>query len=683
MGKTIRRIRKTLFTLIFIQIILLGTFFVFYMNNLFGFKDLIEPIYIIIGAFALVFLNCLMVWIVALVLSTLRSKTDLKAAQVIGSDVQEAYNFAMVGLAVTDENDTVIWTNDLFKERHIDIIDINILEWHPELKSLKDASQSGDTIQKIVVNTKNYEVKYLSEAGLWIFRDNTEYEYIYKHAKEQMTVVGILTIDNYQEIMHGETEDFNDVVSKIKNEIFNYTKEYGVLLRKFKDDSYSMLCNYKSLEAMREDNFSIIDKVRQVGFDQTIPLTISIGIAHNFEDVIKLNEMATDAIDIAMSRGGDQVVLSEYGREIEFVGGKTDAQEKRNKVKVRVLADSLVSLIKQTSNVLIMGHTNMDMDALGACLGVKAICDHLGKESRIIVDFKKTETKTRSALTSSFGKEELENIRIHPRDVHEFIKTNQNDTLLIVCYVHIPDMVMDTNVLDKVSKIVVIDHHRRKEQYIDSPVLNHIDTAESSTCELIAEIIKFASVNPRINLPAQYATIMLSGIFLDSSYFKSKHTGIRTFEACTTLKEYGADNSIADDFLKDDKEEYFTISSIVKNIEFPAPGVACCVANPDLEFEIADLAKAANTCLNMRSVKAAFVIGRAEKRIRISCRSDGSVNVQILAEKLGGGGHFTMAAVASEKKDIKVVKEDLMHVINTYLSIAKADAKTRKVIEEE
>ena len=320
----------------------------------------------------------------------------------------------MVGLAVTDENDVVIWTNDLFKERHIDIIDNNILEWQPELKSLKDASSNGEAIQKIIVNTKNYEVKYLSEAGLWIFRDNTEYEYIYKHSKEQMTVVGILTIDNYQEIMHGETEDFNDVVSKIKNEIFNYTKEYGVLLRKFKDDSYSMLCNLKSLEKMKEDNFSIIDKVRQIGFDQTVPLTISIGIAHNFEDVIKLNEMATDAIDIAMSRGGDQVVLSEYGREIEFVGGKTDAQENRNKVKVRVLADSLVSLIKHTSNVLIMGHTNMDMDALGACLGVKAIADHLGKESRIIVDFKKTETKTRSALTSSFGKEELENIRIHP-----------------------------------------------------------------------------------------------------------------------------------------------------------------------------------------------------------------------------------------------------------------------------
>jgi c-di-AMP phosphodiesterase-like protein len=307
------------------------------------------------------------------------------------------------------------------------------------------------------------------------------------------------------------------------------------------------------------------------------------------------------------------------------------------------------------------------MDALGACLGVKAIADHLGKESRIIIDFKKTETKTRSALTSSFGKEELENIRIHPRDVHEFIKNNQNDTLLIVCDVHIPDMVMDMNVLDKVSKIVVIDHHRRKEQYIDSPVLNHIDTAASSTCELIAEIIKFASVNPKINLPAQYATIMLSGIFLDSQYFKSKHTGIRTFEACTTLKEYGADNSIADDFLKDDKEEYFTITSIVKNIKFPAPGVACCVADPESEFEIADLAKAANTCLNMRSVKAAFVIGKAEKRIRISCRSDGSVNVQILAEKLGGGGHMTIAGAQIEGSTIEEVVGNLKGIIDNYL----------------
>lgn len=683
MGRTIKKIRTFAFVMILLQFILLGTFFSFYFLNLFKLKEIIKPEYLILGSLGFALINILFVWIITLVISTLRAKTDLSAAEVIGSDVQEAYNFAKVGLAVTDENDVVIWTNNLFKERHLDIIDMNIFDWQPELKDLRDSvniNGNSDVVFKIVINSKSYEVKYLLEAGLWIFRDNSDYEYVYQHSKEQATVVGILTIDNYQEIIRGETEDFNDVITKIKNVIFNYTKEYGVLLRKFKDDSYSMLCNHKSLDMMRADNFSIIDKVRQIGYEETIPLTISIGIAHNFEDVIKLNELATNAIDIAMSRGGDQVVLSEYGREIEFIGGKSEAQEKRNKVKVRVLADSLVSLIKSSSNVLIMGHTNMDMDALGACLGIKAICAHVNKQARIVVDLKKTELKTRAALTSTFSKEELEDIKVIPRDVADYIK---GDTLLIVCDVHTKDMTMYPELVDKVSKIVVIDHHRRAEQYIDTPVLNHIDPAASSTCELVAEFIKFASINPRINLPVNYATIMLSGIFLDSSYFKSKHTGIRTFEACTTLKEYGADNSVAYDFLKDDKEEYFMITSIVKNIKFPVSGVALCVADPELEYDTATLAKAANTCLTMRSVKAAFVLGRAEKKLKISCRSDGTINVQLLAEKLGGGGHFTSAAATSNAKDIKVAEDEILYVINTYINVATADAKTRKVIEED
>jgi c-di-AMP phosphodiesterase-like protein len=253
MGKTIKRIRKISFALIIIQLISIAAFFMIYFNdNIFGLMKYINPIYIPVGAAGLVAFNCIYIWIISMVISTLRSKTDLHAAEIIGGDVQEAYNFAMVGLVVTDENDVVIWTNDIFKDRHIDIIDMNILSWQPDLRSLKDAASSAapEGVVKIVINSRNYEVKYLIEAGLWIFRDTTEYESQYKYSKEQSTVVGILTIDNYTDAMVGETEDFNDAVSKVKNVIFTYTKEYGVLLRKFKDDSYSMLCNFKSLEDM-------------------------------------------------------------------------------------------------------------------------------------------------------------------------------------------------------------------------------------------------------------------------------------------------------------------------------------------------------------------------------------------------------------------------------------------------
>lgn len=671
MGKTIHRIKVAAYVIILVQLLLIAGFAVIYFNNFFKFKEICKPEYIALGATILVSLDSLFVWIVALRISRLRQKTDLSAAEVIGSDVQEAYNFAMIGLAVTNENDVVIWTNDLFKNRHIDIIDTNIIDWNNQLLTLKESVNADDTV-KISLNSRHYEVKYLAEAGLWIFKDITDFESIYTYSKEQAPVVGILTIDNYDDVIRGE-DDFNDYATKVKNVIFNYCKEFGILLRRVKDDSYSMLCNYSSFMKMKADKFSIIDKVRQVSAGEDIPLTLSIGLAHDFPDVIKLNELSNEALDIAMSRGGDQVVVSVFGSEMEFYGGKTEAQEKRNRVKIRVLADSLISLLRSASNVLIMGHTGMDMDAFGACLGVKAICNRLQKPSKVVVDLKATELKTRGAITSSFTKDELEKLLVNPKDAFNFI---DSETLLVVVDVHIPHMTMAPALIERIPKIVVIDHHRRAEEYIENPVFNHIDAAASSACEIVAEFIRFSSINPRIDIPPSYATIMLSGIFLDSSNFKSKHTGIRTFEAATILKEYGADNSLADDFLKDDYEEHRTINGIVSTIEYPFYGVAVAVDRDNEMIDSATIAKAANQCLTFKGTHAAFVIGRTgNKEVKISARSDGSINVQLLAEKLGGGGHFSMAAVTFDKSSIDEVREALLNVLDLYLNDATRDTK--------
>ena len=681
MGRKIKRIQIFAFTFILLQFILIGVFSLFYFANLFNIRNYVKPLYAIIGSVAIVAIDCIFVWIVSVQISTLRRRTDLHAAEVIGSDVQEAYNFAMIGLAVTDDNDVVLWTNDLFKSRHIDIIDSNILEWMPDLKALKEPSNAnGEAVCKIVYNNRNYEVKYLLQAGLWIFKDNTDYEETFKKNEEQAPVVGVLMIDNYDDVVRGD-DDFNDIATRVKNVIFNYCKDNGVLLRRIKDDQYSMLCNYESYSIMQKDHFSLIDKVREVCSGLDIPLTLSIGIARNFPDVIKLNDLANEALDIAMSRGGDQVVVSVFGAEMEFYGGKTEAQEKRNRVKVRVLADSLISLVRSASDVLVMGHTMMDMDAFGACLGIKSICDRLSKPCRVIVDIKATEYKTRGALTASFAKEELDQLIVSPKEAESLIKTN---TLVVVVDVHTSNMVMAPAILEKSSKTVVIDHHRRAEDYIESPVFNHIDPASSSACEIISEFIKFSSLNPRIVIPPTYATIMLSGIFLDTSYFKSKSTGLRTFEACTILKEFGADNSVADDFLKDDYEEYKVVTDIVSKLEHPAYSVVVATGNENDTLDNATIAKAANRCLTFKGVHASFVIGKVGNRdVRISGRSDGSINVQLLLEKMGGGGHFSSAAGTFEKTTIKNIKDALYSVLDQYLAEATADAKSRKSMSEE
>ena len=678
MGKTIRFIKTVSFIIILVEVIFGAVFSVLYFNNFFKFQELVKPFAIALTMVVVIVINCLFVWIVIMVLSQLRQKTDLKAADVIGSDVQEAYNFAMIGLAITNDENTVLWTNDLFKQRHIEIMDMNIISWQPELAVLRDIN-SGEQNCKIIVNSRTYSVKLLPEAGLWIFKDITDFEQIFNYSKEQAPVVGILAIDNYDDVVRGD-DDFNDVVTKVKNDIFSYAKEFGILLRRIKDDSYSMLCNYASFCRMLNDRFSIIDKVRGEAIRGEIPLTLSIGIAHDFPDVNKLNDLANDALDIAMSRGGDQVVVSAYGQEMKFYGGKSEAQEKRNRVKTRVLADSLISLINASDRVLIMGHAMMDMDAFGACLGMKAICNRLNKYSRIVADLKNTEAKTRAALTSSFGKEELEKTIVNSKDAEDLISGN---TLLVVVDVHTPGMVMAPKLVDKASKIVVIDHHRRAEEYIESPVFNHIDPAASSTCELISEFIRFSSINPKIELPSTYATIMLSGIFLDSSFFRSRSTGIRTFEAATILKEYGADNSLADDFLKDDYEEHKEVTEITTNLETPFYGVVIASANQDRLYDNATISKAANTCLTYKGVHAAFVIGKVSNReIKVSARSDGTINVSLLSEKLGGGGHFTSAAAMFSSGDIKSIKEKILVVLETSLAEA-TNTGLPKTSEEE
>ncbi len=674
MTKELRKMKIRALFIVALELIGAAALAVFYFYNFFNFKDLYIIEYLFATLAGFVIINVLFIWIILVRLSKIRKKSDLKAAELIGNDVQEAYKFGMIGLVVVDENDIVLWTNDLFQERQIDLLDINILEWQPNLRELHDASP--DVVVKIEVNSRNYDVKYLSDAGLYIFKDMTEYESIFEYSREQAPVLGIIMLDNYSDVA-GNLDDANDVISKVKNLIFDYAKEYGVLLRRYRNDAYFALCNYSSLTRMKKDRFSLLEKVRELGAKEETPPTLSIGLAHDFPDVIKLNEMAGNAIDIAMSRGGDQVVVSKYGDELIFFGGKSEAQEKRNKVKVRVMADSVLSLIKNSSNVIIMGHTAMDMDALGACLGMRAICEYCNKSSHIVYDPKLMERKAKFALTGSFSREELARITISPSDSVEKVRSN---TLVVVCDVHRPSMTMAPKLLEKATKVMVIDHHRRAEEFIESPVFSYVEPSASSTCELVTELIRYSSANPRIEISPTYATLMLSGIFLDTTYFKSKNTGIRTFEASMVLKEYGADNSVADDYLKDEFEEYSLVTKIISTLKTPHYGVVYCVADDNDIIEQSTLAKVANQCMQMKGVNAAFVIGNTdEKETRVSARSDGTINVQMLAEKMFGGGHFTMAGVSFKNSTIKKAEEKLLEVLNEYLNDARSQEQKARL----
>jgi Predicted signaling protein consisting of a modified GGDEF domain and a DHH domain len=650
-----------------------AVFTLLYVFNTFDLQTKLLPEVLGYITLGVTFLDAILCLILVLAINKVKEKTDIKMSDVVGADIKEAYMFGKIGLVVVNEDGIVLWENDLLLDRQINIISRNIFEWYPKLKDFLNQ----DVGDKITINQNNmdYEVKYLKAAGLFIFRDITDYEYLYRYTKEQATCVGIVMIDNYADIV-GNTDVVNEVISSVRDIINAYAKKYNCLLRPYRNDAYFVICNFQSLSDMKKDGFSLIDDVRHLQVKETIQPTLSIGFAHDFPDVNKLNEMASNAIDIAMSRGGDQVVVSKYGSELEFFGGKSEAVEVGNKVKVRVFSDSLISLINRASNVIIMGHKDMDMDALGACLGVKAICDACGKEAYIVFDPKLTELKTRTAFTSLFTREQVVKLAVTPREAIDLVK---QESVVVVCDISRPTLTMCPKILEQTDKIVIIDHHRRATEFIENPVLFNIEPGSSSSSELVAEMVKYNSRPNKIPLDPTFATIMLSGIFLDTGFFKSKTTGLRTFEASMILKEYGADNALADDLLKDEYEEYALVNKIISTLKTPYYGVCYCVCEEDEIIEQATLAKVANQCIQFKGINACFVIGKTtEDTVRISARSDGTVNVQILMERMNGGGHYSMAAAAIKDSTVKKTENALLEVLQNYLGEARSKKEDTK-----
>ncbi|MBP5694234.1 MAG: DHH family phosphoesterase [Bacilli bacterium] len=673
MQRKINQLRLQVLLITLGELLLIGALLTLYLLNVWGLKDVMPVEVIAYVCSGLIVFDCFYIWGSLFAIYKLRQKSDIRTSDVVGGDIQEAYIFGKLGFVVVDPTGTVLWISDLFTQRSMNIINENIYSFCPKLRDFID-KEVGDSIV-VKLQGYDYNVKFLRNAGLFIFKDVSEYESLSKYASDQATCIGIISIDNYNDITSSNA-DFNDAINSVKSIVVDYAKNHGMLLRTIRNDTYFAICNHESLMGMINDGFSVLDKVREATLKIDTKPTLSIGFAYDFPDVNKLNDMASNALEIAMSRGGDQAVLSKYGSELEFFGGRTEAVEKRSKVKVRVFANSLISLIRRSSNVIIMGHLDMDMDALGSCLGVKAICDYCEKPVQIVYDPKLTERKTKSALLSSFSREELAKLVVSPKDAPDKVKPQ---SLVVVCDVSRPRMTMCKRLLDVTDKVVVIDHHRRAEEFIEHPVLQEVEPSASSACELVTELIKYNSETQQIPLPEKYATIMLAGIFLDTGFYKSKTVGLRTFDASMILKEYGADNGKADDFLKEEYEEYSLTNKIVETMKTPYYGVVYCLADEGEILEISSLAKAANACMQLKGVNCCFVIGRTgDDEVRMSARSDGSVNVQILCEKMNGGGHFTSAGAAFRDSSIKKVESLLLDTLANGLS----DARSEKVKKE-
>lgn len=493
---------------------------------------------------------------------------------------------------------------------------------------------SADIItQGVNILAKDYNS---SLVAMYMFDETDINQYIQK-IRDERFVVGLVYIDNYEDAL----ESVDDVrrslfVGLVDKRVNKYFSAGAAIIRKLEKDKYLVVFRYKFLEKLLADKFSLVEDIKSVKVGNEKTLTLSIAIGTGAADYARNYDIAKAAMDLALGRGGDQAVIKD-GEKIYYYGGKSQQMEKNTRVKVRVKAHALRQILEANDNVLIMGHNLPDIDSFGSALGIYIIAKKFGKEAHIV--FGEISSSVRPFMNRFIDKEE------YPDDM--FIKKEEAEnyltasTVVIVVDVNRPQRTECPQLLDKCKTIIVFDHHRRSSDTITGAVLSYVDPYASSACEMVTEMIQY--VDDGIKLKAFEADALYAGISIDTDGFNSK-SGPRTFEAAAFLRRHGADVTRVRKMLRNDMNEYKAIASAVSKSELYKSAFAITVFDGEgLESPTIGGAKAANQLLDISGIKASFVITQYEDKLYISARSIDEVNVQLVMEKLGGGGHMSIA----------------------------------------
>lgn len=577
-------------------------------------------------------------------------------------------------LIIIETTGNIIWKSSKFvyEFANIDINNylIDILEEIEEdIEAQQDKKQKTIT-KKVQIGNKIYSVlgEYIRSKQndkseyitILYFLDITQIMKEKKKYEDSRTCVGILTVDNYEEIIQRiDVENRPQVIAEIEKVIYDWAASTGGIVVKNDRNTFVYVFEYKYLKEIKENKFDILDQIKEINVEAGIQLTLSIAISIDGDTNYDKYKTALESMDIVLGRGGDQAVVKENGK-YTFFGGRTEEVEKRTKVKARTVAHALENLIKESDNILIMGHSNGDIDSMGSSLGIYRLAKTLEKETNIV--------NNTYGMTLSKFIEELEKDDAYKDAIigkNEALNKATNKTLLIVTDTHKQNYVEVPELLDKVGQIVVIDHHRRSTDYIENATLTFQEVYASSAAELVTEILQYTDV--KIKLKPIEVEGLYGGIMVDTKNFTFK-TGVRTFEAAAYLRKCGVDIIKVKKLFQSDLNSYNEIANIVKNAEMYDNSIA--IAMYDKEDKDANLicAKAADELLTISDITASFVLGNVGDKVCISGRSIGDVNVQLILEKLGGGGHITLAGAQVEGMTLEEVKQELINRINEYFS---------------
>ena len=575
-------------------------------------------------------------------------------------------------LIILETSGNVIWRSSTFNK---EFANVGINSYIDDLaKEIKQEIQNNNfkIDKKVNIDNKTYHIigdyvkskkkdrkKELQYMITLYFIDITKEEELANKYNNAKTCIGIVVLDNYEEIIQRISEESKlQLIATIEKKLYEWANTCGGLIVKKERDTYVFVFEQQYLEKMENNKFTILDEMKEFETEEGMPITLTIAISNEGESNYEKYESALEAMDIALGRGGDQAVIRKEGK-YNFFGGKTQEVEKRTKVKARVISHALEELIKKADKVIVMGHLNGDIDSIGSSLGIYRLAKVFEKEAYIVND---TYGLSLENLISTLKNQGYGDVIIDKNQALNIITPN---TVLVVVDTHKRSYVEVPELLEKTEKIVVIDHHRKSEDYIENAILSFHEAYASSASELVTEIVEYAT--KEVVLEQIEAESLYAGIMMDTKNFTFK-TGVRTFEAAAYLRKYGIDIIKVKKWFQSDLDSYTVIADIVKNAEIVNDTIG--ISEYDENDKNANLicAKAADELITISNITASFVLGHMGDKICISGRSIGDINVQVILEKLGGGGHITLAGAQLEGLTMEEAKSELIIRINEYFT---------------
>ncbi len=586
--------------------------------------------------------------------------TTLKSSAKVLTAQNEYYlNELALPIVVCGLNADIVWANAGFL-KNIALNGSKVvgdsIEKYLNPKSINQIE--GEKKSNIMYNGKQYTVYCVKTKDSYVlyFVDDTYLKEIHKEYTNKKTVVAIVAFDNREEVIRDATGgDESRITSEVEGAIRDWSSEFmGGFMRKLSGGRYLVITDEFHIQKAKERRFEVLDSVRKIEGVNGINATISMGIGTNTPTAVESEKLARQALDMSLGRGGDQVTIMQSDNKYEFFGGLSKGVEKRDKVRTRVIASSLSERIKASDKVLVMGHKFSDLDSVGSCVGVWAIAKKaLLKQSHIVID--KNQSLATPVINSMISAYPDSKVFISPQEALSEITPK---TLLVITDTHSFSFVESEELLKQAKTVVVIDHHRMMVTHIKNAIIFYHEPYASSASEMVAELAPYIDANAIGNIEAQ---ALLAGIMLDTKNFVLK-TSVRTFEAAALLKRRGADTVKVKKLFANSFATYREKSELIANAEIFDGYAVSCAEGFTQNTRVA-AAQVADELLSIQGVKASFVLFEANNAINISGRSFGEINVQVILENFGGGGHLTMAGAQVKDKDMFDVRKELIDVI--------------------